>query len=127
MAKVHQTAEGNKIRIYSINRGSNSFISCTGGTLQPFVIFNDIMSERMTYVYQGDCGWNITVPETGILRFEDDPSDPNFTDITNLRIGDYVVINGPQFSSDLWGTHEIVNVDYVRTSGVDHKYFDIEA
>lgn len=135
-AKVLTTTYGDKIRVFSNTRGSGSLIQCLGGTLQPNIGLNQSLhtevGQQLTYGYQTGPIWDVTTPSTGITRFTVDYTSPGTTEVTNLRVGDIVVINGPQFDASLWGTHTIVNVGYERYDTppygvIDHKYFDIEA
>jgi hypothetical protein len=126
-AQIYLTNQGNKVRVYSKTRGAGSFIQCLGGTLQPFLVFNNLISDSMSYTYQAPSSWEVTTPVPGTTRFEENPLLPTNTEITNLRVGDYVVITGGGFNSSLWGTHQVTKVDFRVTAGTPHKYFEIEA
>jgi len=120
-------AVNGKARIYSLRKGIQSTIQVVGGTLQAFTVFNSHVSNYVNTInYLGAPTWTISVPSIGVSRFTVNNTNAtlpiNFTDI---QIGDYVVIIGSEFASNLRGSFPITNLNYTISGGIASKWFEI--
>ena len=116
------------VRIYSLKKGLQSSIQCTGGTLQSYVIFDKhINNYTETFTYSGSPTWNVSNPSVGVVRFTINNANPALPiDFTNIQVNDYVNIIGSEFPLGLRGSFPIINVGFTD-AGTVVKWFDINS
>lgn len=96
------------VRVYSGTRGLNSKASVVGGTAQPKLRFETpVFNPPTSFVSQI---WTISMPSESVARFSC-ASDAIY-DFSQIHVGDYVVISGPEFADVHLGEWEITDVYY---------------
>lgn len=118
-----ESTSGGTVRIFSSTKGLGSSIQVIGGTLQPYLQFNE-----KVFAYTPESAlavtWTITNPSVGVVRFQPSTWPEAFT---NLRIGDYVVLTGENVPEDLRGSWPVSNVNYSYSGATLIQWFEIES
>ena len=106
------------VRIYSGTHGLSSSVRITGGKAQ-----NALNYPTNLPLATGLPVWVVTVnATTGRSRF----ACTTGTDLSQLRVGDYVNVFGAEFDEANRGSFPVVNVAYSYPGGTIAQYFEIE-
>lgn len=100
------------VKLYSGHRGLGGEVEVLGGSAQGRLVFGTKLPDFTA------ANWTIQNPSAGVIRYV-----PNaVSELYNLRIGDYVVVQGTEFNVNNRGYFEIVDVQLVAGA----FYFEIE-
>lgn len=107
-----------KLRIYSGSRGLSSAIRVTGGRAQTVLQFPTLVPTNPSALPT----WTITTtPSNQRTRF----SPTSQFDVSQVRVGDYVVVYGTEFSAANRGTYSVVNTYWAYPGGVLTQWFEV--
>jgi hypothetical protein len=120
-ARVHTdpVTGDRRVRIFSGRRGLRSAIRVTGGYAQTTLMF----PTEVPHSTGAMPIWVISNQGGNRWRFQTD-SDGTY-DLSNLVVGDYVVIQGLEFDATNRGSFPILAVNFSYTSGVLTQWFEI--
>lgn len=108
------------VRIYSGTKGLRSSVRVVGGLAQQALQF-----ETNLFPVPGPLPqWTISGLGAGQARLA--CSLDTFYNFNNVRVGDYVVVNGVEFAGGNRGSFPVLNVNYSFNGGVLNQYIDIQ-
>ncbi len=110
---------GRKIRVFSATKGLRSAIRVTGGTAQPVFGFPAAIALGAGSMPS----WDITDQGGGVWRWQ--ASSSTVYNLSQVVVGDYVVIRGYEFTEGNRGSFPITNVHYSYDTGLV-QWFEIK-
>lgn len=98
----------NKVRIYSGSLGLSSSVRVLGGRSQVQLKFPELINTPLSSANPSLISWNITIPETGVAKWELTGSVP--VNLSLVEEGDYVCAYGSAIDPNNRGTFAIKQV-----------------
>ncbi len=122
LAATDPVTGDDKVRIYSGTRGLASSVRVAGGSSQPALEFPTNL-RPFTTVPGAYADWTISLEGSGTVRFTADTDD--YYNLSNMVVGDYVVINGAEFDAGNRGWFVVTDVYYAYSGSTVEQWFEV--